>query len=576
MKTKFVALLAIITAFFLAGCGEPQQPEATVESGADASFQYDAIIRGGTVYDGGGQPGAVADIAIADDRIAAVGDLSGATAEMVIDATGKAVAPGFVNMLSWAPASLLEDGQGLSDIAQGVTLEVFGEGWTMGPLPEGEGLPRFVTDILNMDPNEKPPWTTLGEYMEYLERGGVSPNVASFVGATTLRLHQIGQEDRAPTEQEMETMRELTRQAMEEGALGLGSSLIYPPAFFATTEELVELAKVVGEYGGMYISHMRSEGNSIEAAVDELITIAREANIPAEIYHLKFAGKNNWDKFDTIIKKIETARAAGIRITADMYTYPAGGTGLTATMPPWGSDGGLEALRERLRDPQIRAKIIEEMNTPTDEWENMLQSAGAEGILLIGFQNDEFKPYIGKTLAEVAKLRGASPAETAVDLIEQDGSRVEAMYFMMSEENIKKKIALPWVSFGSDAEALAPQGKVLDRPLHPRTYGTFARLLGHYVRDEKVIPLADAIRKLTSFPAETLGIKNRGRLKEGYFADVVVFDPDTIQDHATFEKPHQLSTGVQHVFVNGVRVFKNGEHTGATPGKFVRGPGYHN
>ncbi len=573
MKNRFFTSLLVAAIVALSGCGESQKPEAVVQTDHKPSVHYDTIIHSGTLYDGSGKPGVKGDIAIDGDRIVAMGNLADATADNTIDATGKAVAPGFVNMLSWAVSSLMDDGRGLSDIVQGVTLEVFGEGWTMGPLPEGD-LPQSITDDLGIKAGERPPWTTLGEYMEHLEGLGISPNVASFVGGTTLRIHQIGQEDRAPTDQEMENMRQLTRQAMEEGALGLGTSLIYPPAFFATTEELVELAKVVGEYDGMYISHMRSEGNNIEEAVDELITIAREGNIPAEIYHLKFAGKNNWGKFDTIVNKVEEARAAGIRVSADMYTYTAGGTGLTATMPPWGSDGGLEALRERLRDPETRAKIISEMNTPTDEWENMLQAASPEGILLIGFKNEEFKPYIGKTLAEVAVIRGTTPAETAADLVEQDGSRIEAMYFMMSEENIKKKIALPWVSFGSDAEAVEPKGKVIERPLHPRTYGTFVRLLGKYVRDEQVIPLAEAIRKLTSLPTENLKIHDRGRLREGYFADVVVFNPDTIQDHATFENPHQLSTGMEHVFINGEQVLKDGQHTGATPGRFVRGPGY--
>jgi N-acyl-D-amino-acid deacylase len=418
-------------------------------------------------------------------------------------------------------------------------------------------------------------WTTLGEYLEYLVERGISTNVASFVGATTVRIHEIGFDDRPPSEEELERMRALVRQAMEDGALGVGSSLIYTPAFYASTEELIELCKIASEYGGMYISHMRSEGVQLLEAVDELTTIAREANIPAEIYHLKAGGEANWHKMGQVIEKVEAAQKEGLKITADMYTYTAGATGLNATMPPWVQEGGFEEWVKRLKDPDIRKRVLKEMKTPTDKWENLLLLAGsAEKVLLVGFRTEELKPLTGKTLAEVAASRGKSPEETAMDLVIEDGSRVGSVYFLMSEENVKKQIALSWVAFDSDAESAAPEGVFLKSNPHPRAYGNFARLLGKYVRREKVIPLEEAIRRLTSFPAENLKIKKRGALKVGHFADVVLFDPKTIQDHATFEEPHQYSTGVRDVFVNGVQVLKDGEHTGAKPGRVVRGPGW--
>ena len=534
--------------------------------------QYDVILRGGTIYDGSGGPPFVGDVAIRGDSIVAVGDIGRASAATEIDVTGLAVAPGFINMLSWATESLIEDGRSLSGIKQGVTLEIFGEGSSMGPLNEA-----MKQEMLEQqgDIKYEIPWTTLGEYLEHLVERGISTNVASFIGATTVRVHEIGYEDRPPTPEELERMRALVRQAMEEGALGVGSSLIYAPAFYAKTDELIELARIASEYGGMYISHMRSEGNRLLEAVDELITIAREANIPAEIYHLKAAGVENWPKIDEVIAKVEAARAEGLRITANMYTYTAGATGLDAAMPPWVQEGGLQQWKARLQDPQIRARLRREMTTPTDEWESLYLLAGSpEQVILVGFKQDSLKYLTGKTLAEVARMRGKSPEETAMDLVVQDDSRVETVYFLMSEDNVKKQIALPWMSFGSDAGSLAPEGVFLKSNPHPRAYGNFARLLGKYVREEKVIPLEEAVRKLTTLPAENLKLRRRGALRPGYFADVVVFDPATITDHATFENPHQLATGMVHVFVNGVQVLRDGEHTGAKPGRVVRGPGW--
>ena len=533
---------------------------------------YDVIIRDGTVYDGSGGPGVTADVGIVGDSIAAIGDLDGAAARTEIDASGLAVTAGFINMLSWATESLIEDGRAQSDIRQGVTLEVFGEGWSMGPLTE-----EMKAEEIRQQGDIKfdITWTTLGEYLEHLETRGVAVNVASFVGATTLRIHEIGHADRPPTPEELARMQALARQAMEEGALGLGSSLIYAPAFYAETPELVALARAVGESGGMYISHMRSEGNRLLEAVTELITIAREAGVPAEIYHLKAAGRTNWPKMDSVIAMVEAAQGEGLRITADMYTYPAGATGLDAAMPPWVQEGGHDAWVERLRDPAIRRRVAREMRTPSDDWENLFLSAGSpENVLLVGFKQDSLKHLTGKSLAEVATMRGTSPEETAMDLVVLDDSRVGTVYFLMSEENIRKQIALPWVSFGSDAGAPATEGVFLKSNPHPRAYGNVARLLGKYVREERVIPLAEAIRRLTALPAERLGIRRRGALVPGYLADVVVFDPASITDHATFQEPHQYATGVRHVFVNGVQVLADGEHTGALPGRVVRGPGW--
>ena len=554
-------MLRVITSLFLlafVGCSTSQDG-------------YDVLIRQGRLYDGTGEPPREASIGIRGDRIAAIGALDNATAELIVEARGLAVAPGFINMLSWADEPLLVDGRSQSDIRQGVTLEVFGEGSSMGPLNE-----RMKAEQLASQGDLKYPidWTTLGEYLSGLERKGVSTNVASFVGATTVRIHEIGYADRPPTPEELERMKELVRQGMREGALGVGSSLIYAPAFYAKTPELIELARAARESGGMYISHMRSEGARLLEAIDELIDIARQAKVPAEIYHFKAAGRPNWEKTEAAIARIEAARTDGLRITADVYTYPAGATGLNATMPPWVQEGGFDQWVARLKDPSIRARVKREMTTPTDQWENFFEGASPDGILLSGFKSDALKPLTGKTLGEVAKMRGKPAEDTAIDLVIEDGSRVEAVYFLMSEDNLRKKLRLPWVSFASDAGSLSAEGPFLKSNPHPRAYGNFARWLGRYVRDEKIVPLEDAIRRLSSQPAENIGIKDRGRLAEGYFADVVVFNPAAIQDHATYEKPHQYATGVVHVFVNGTQVLKDGEHTGAKPGRVVRGPGY--
>ncbi len=535
---------------------------------SSCSKDYDVIIRNGTVYDGSGNTPIQTDIGIKGDVIDTLGNLSGFTAKREVDATGLAVSPGFINMLSWATNSLITDGKSQSDIRQGVTLEVFGEGTSMGPLSA-----QAKEEI--EEEGDKVEWETLGEYLEYLEKKGVSTNVASFLGATTLRTYTIGYENRPPTAEELDAMRMLTRQAMEEGALGIGSSLIYAPAFYSSTEELIEICKIAAEYGGMYISHMRSEGNRFLESIDELMRISSEAGLPAEIYHLKASGADNWHKMDLAFAKIDSARAAGLQITTDMYTYTAGSTGLDAAMPPWVQEGGYDEWAKRLQDPEIRERLKVEMTTPTDEWENLLYAAGTpEKCLLVGFKNDSLKYLTGKTLGEVAKMRGKSPEETAMDLVWQDGSRVQVVYFLMSEENVKKQIALPYMSFGSDAGSLATEGVFLESSTHPRAYGNFARLLGKYVRDEKIISLEEAIYKLTTLPATNLKIRSRGALKVGYYADIAIFDPNEIQDHATFDKPHQYSTGMVHVFVNGKQVLKNGNHTGKKPGRAVRGPGW--
>jgi len=558
MKCKLTYLICLVIIINLFSC--EQKPD------------YDIIIRGGTLYDGSGEPAIITDVGISGDRIAAMGDLGQSTSIMEIDATGLAVAPGFINMLSWATESLIEDGRSLGDIKQGVTLEVFGEGWSMGPLNETMKKEEVESQgDIKFDIN----WTTLNEYLDYLVQKGISTNIASFVGATTVRIHQLGYENRPPTTEELENMKALVRQAMEEGALGVGSSLIYAPAFYAQTDELIELCKVVAEYDGMYISHMRSEGDRLLEALDELFTISREANIPAEIYHLKAAGESNWDKLDQVIAKIDSAQKAGLKITADMYNYPAGATGLDASMPPWVQEGGYNTWAERLKDPEIRERLKSEIANPGDGWENLYSAAGStDNILLVSFKNDTLKYLTGKTLTEVSNLRGTSPEETIMDLVVDDGSRVGTVYFLMSEENIKRQIALPYVSFCSDAGSLAPEGNFLKSNPHPRAYGNFARLLGKYVREEKVIPLNEAIYRLTGLPASNLKIKERGLLEEGYFADVVIFDPETIEDLATFSEPHQFANGVLHVFVNGVQVLREGDHTNEFPGVVVRGPGW--
>ncbi|MCK6562160.1 D-aminoacylase [bacterium] len=532
--------------------------------------KYDVVIRNGMIYDGSGAEPYAGDVAINADTIAVLGRIENAAAAREIDARGLAVAPGFINMLSWATVSLLEDGRSQSDLRQGVTLEIFGEGWSEGPLNE-----KMKQEVLEQqgDIRYEVSWTTLGEYLNYLEQRGISTNVASFVGATTVRIHELGYENRPPTAAELERMKALVRQAMAEGALGVSSSLIYAPAFYAQTEELIELCKVASEYDGLYISHLRSEGNRLLEAVEELLHIARSAGLPAEIYHLKAAGQSNWHKLDEVIAKIEAARAQGLRITADMYNYTAGATGLDAAMPPWVQEGGYHAWAQRLRDPALRRRVLAEMTTPSDEWENLMLHAGPENVLLVGFKADSLKYLTGQSLAEVAQRRGKAPAETAMDLVIQDGSRVEAVYFLMSEENLKKQMRLPWMSFCSDAASQAPEGNFLKSSVHPRAYGSFARLLGKYVRQEGVITLPEAIRRLTALPAANLGLPRRGLLARGNFADVVIFDPAVIQDHATYAQPQQYATGVVHVFVNGTQVLRDGEHTGARPGRVVRGRG---
>ncbi len=542
-----------------------------IPADAAQTQSYDVLIKNGTVYDGSGGRSRRADIGLKGDKIVAVGDLKSAQATTVIDADGLAVAPGFINMLSWAVDDLIIDGRSMGDIKQGVTTEIFGEGDSMGPLNEEMKRRRLAAQGDLKFPIE---WTTLAEYLQHLEKRGVAPNVASYIGATTIREYVVGLEDKKATPEQLEQMRELVRKEMEAGGLGVGSSLIYAPAFYASTEELIEMCKVAAKYKGKYISHMRSEGNRLIEGVEELIRIAREAKIPAEIYHLKAAGKTNWPKMDRVIAMVEKARREGLKVTADMYTYPAGSTGLDASMPPWVHDGGYEALFKRLQDPATRKKIGEAIRTPSNEWENLYLSAGSgDRVLLVGFKNDSLKQYTGKTLAEVAKLRGKDEIETIMDLVLEDRSRVGTVYFMMSEENIKKQIKLPWVSLGSDAGSMATEGVFLKSSTHPRAYGNFARLLGKYVREEKVITLEEAVRRLTKLPATNLGLDHRGLLKAGYFADVVVFDPKTIADNATFEKPHQYAVGMKHVFVNGRQVLKDGEHTGAKPGRALWGPG---
>ena len=564
----WVALLSVL---ILAGCnGESTGTRGPAPEPAEP--RYDVVILDGLVYDGlGGEP-VEADIAVRGDRIAAIGDFGPSDAAAAIDAAGMAVAPGFINMLSWATETLIEDGRGLSDLRQGITLEVFGEGWSMGPLNES-----MKTEVIARqgDIRFDVEWATLGEYLEYLEARGISPNVASFVGATTVRMHELGEADRAPSPDELGRMQALVAGAMREGALGVGSSLIYAPGFYADTDELVALAATAAQFGGSYISHMRSEGNRLVESVQELIEIARRSGAPAEIYHLKAAGRDNWDKLDRVFELVEAARAEGLDIRADMYNYTAGATGLDAAMPPWVQEGGHDAWVRRLQDPQIRQRMIDEMATPSDDWENLyLAAGGAENLLFYSFKNEELKPLTGKTLAEVAAMRGTSPEQTMIDLVIEDDSRVGTIYFLMSEDNIARKIAKPWMAFGSDAGAYAPEGVFLESSTHPRAYGNVARLLGKYVREQQVITLTEAVRRLTSYPADNLGLNNRGRLAPGYYADIVVFDPAVVQDHATFEDPHRLATGVRDVFVNGEVVLRDAEHTGAMPGRVVRGPGW--
>jgi N-acyl-D-amino-acid deacylase len=565
-----VCLRSLAAVIVVGGCtrGGAVQP-----SPAPNTTRYDLVIRGGTVYDGSGNAPFTGDVAVRGDRIVAIdtGGRRGFQAGREVSARGMAVAPGFINLMS-SHEPLFVDGRGQSDVRQGVTLEVFGEGDSMGPLSDSmKVLARTEQGDLKFPVT----WTTLGQGLDALVAHGVSPNVASFVGAATVRVHELGWDDRAPSSTELARMQALVRQAMDEGALGVASALIYAPGFYAKTPELIALASAAAPAGGIYISHMRSEGTRLLEATDELLTIAREAHIRAEIYHLKAAGQPNWGKMDAVIAKVDSARGAGAAITADMYTYTAGATGLDASMPPWVQEGGYAAWANRLKDPAIRARVKREMDTPTGEWENLFLGTGSpDRILLIGFKADSLKQYTGKTLAEVAKLRGTSPEETAMDLVIKDGSRVSTVYFLMSEENVRKEVVLPWVSFGSDEGAYTASGVFLLSNAHPRAYGNFARFLGTYVRDERLVPLEAAIHRLSALPAENLRLHDRGHVAPGYFADLVIFNPATIRATATFEHPAQYATGVRDVFVNGVAVLSGGEPTGATPGRAVRGPGW--
>jgi N-acyl-D-amino-acid deacylase len=534
--------------------------------GAAAQPQSDVVLRNGLVCDGAGSPCVAGGLAVTGDKILKAGDVSADHGRIDIDVHGQVIAPGFINMMS-GPDGLFADGRGLSDLLQGVTLEIFGEGESMGPINDEM---RAEALAQQSDIKYDITWHTLGEGLEALARRGVSPNVASFIGAATPRVYVLGRANRAPTSAELGRMRDLVAKAMQDGALGVASALIYQPGNYARTEELIALAEVAAKYNGLYISHIRNEGDHEMEAVDELITIARQARIPAEIYHLKVAGAKNWGRLPDVIRRIEVARTEGLRITADMYTYPAGATGLDAAMPPWVQEGGLEAWRKRLQDPAIRKRVKDEM-LHSDKYDNLLAAAGSpDKVLLVGFRSEKLKPLTGKTLGEVARMRHASPEDTAMDLVIEDDSRVETVYFLMSEDNIRKQIVLPWVSFGADADPEGVDGVFLKFSTHPRAFGNFARVYARYVRDEKLLSVSEAVRKMTSLPAANLGIANRGLLRPGYFADIAVFDPATIQDHATFEKPRQLATGVSEVFVNGVQVVHNGRHSGAKPGRVVR------
>ena len=549
----------------------PTARVAAINAPRQSAMVYDLLIRGGTIYDGSGGAPYVGDVGIHGDRIVYAGPIREASARRLVDASGLAVAPGFINMLSWSNESLLVDPRGQSELRQGVTTEVMGEGWSMGPLND-----EMKALSIKRQGDIKYPiqWTTLGEYLNFLERKGTSLNIASFVGATTIRQHELGERAVDPNPAELQRMRALVRQAMEEGAMGVGSSLIYPPATFAKTDELVALVSEAGKCGGMYISHMRSEGDRLLESVDELIDIAKRSGAPAEIYHLKQAGRGNWNKLGQVIAHVEAARAKGLRITADIYTYTAGGTGVAASMPPWLQDGGNEVMLARLKDPAIVSRVKREMLKPGSNWENLYYHAGPDGIRLASVTEPSLKPLIGKTFAEIAKLRGVSPEQAVIDVTIADQGRAGAIYFLMDENNVRTQTAIPWMSFGSDAEASAPEGMFLKSSTHPRAYGNFARFLGKYVRDEKTTTLAEAVRRLTALPATNLGIRDRGRLAPGLAADVVVFDPTTIADHATYEKPMQYATGVRDVFVNGTQVLMGGEPTGKTPGRFVKGPGW--
>ena len=575
MKSPIRSALIGALALLAASCASQPRTVSSPMAAAPAPAPmpvYDVVIRGGTIYDGSGGTPYVGDVLINGDRIVAVGGPAAkARGRTEINAAGLAVSPGFINMLSWATESLIADGRGLSDTVQGVTLEVFGEGWSMGPL----NAEMKALELKRQQDIKYPlEWTSLAEYLEWLAARGVTPNVASFVGATTVRVHELGEVDVDPTPEQLARMRALVRRAMKDGAVGVGSSLIYAPANFAETDELIALSEEAARCGGMYISHIRDEGPRLLESIDELIEISRKSGAPAEIYHFKQSGRDNWHKIDAAIARVEAARSAGHRITADMYTYPASSTGFDAAFPLWIQDGGIEKWVERLKDPELRAKALAWMRGPEATENTKIVVNEPDKVLLVGFKTDALKPLTGKTLGEVARERAKSPEETAADLIVADETRIQVVYFGMSEDNVRRHVGLPWMSFGSDASSQAPEGVFLKSSTHPRAYGNFARLLGKYVREEKATTLPDAIRRLTSFPASNLAIKERGWLRPGYYADVVVFDPARIEDHATFQQPQQLATGVRNVFVNGVQVVKDGVHTGAKPGRVVRGPGW--
>lgn len=532
--------------------------------------EYDILIKNGSIYDGSGQIPYIADIAINDDRIVAIGALKEEHAASVIDATGLAVTPGFFNMLSHAHLSLLKDGRAISDVVQGVTFEVLSE-ISLSPItPTTAAMLGALFGESALDIT----WSSLDEYLKTVQRHGISPNVATFVSAGTVRMNIIGTNDTAPSPDQMKAMKSQVREAMQDGALGLTTALIYAPSSFATTEELIELAKVASEHGGIYTAHIRSEANQVHDAIDETLMIGKEANIPVHIHHLKTAGQPNWQKLEDIIRQINTERAKGASITADMYTYVAGSSGLSAAMPTWVQAGGLEMWIKRLNDADIRARVKAEMATNANDWENLGYLATPEGMILVDFQNSDLKKYAGKSLRHVADERQQDPRDTIIDLVIQDKSRVGTMYFLMSEDNVRRQLNQPWIMFGSDAITASAQGSDLKKPVHPRTYGNVARLLGKYVQKEGVLPLEEAVRRLTSLPAKTLGISDRGILEPGYFADIVIFDPTSVKDKATFEQPHQLATGMEYVLVNGTLVVEQGQHTGAKPGRTIRGPGW--
>lgn len=528
--------------------------------------EYDLIIRNGTIYDGSGRLPFEGDVAVKGDRIVRVGPRLPGNAARVIDATGNAIAPGFINAFSHATYSLVTDPLAEADLRQGVTLEILGEGDSPGPFnaEQAAQLRRHVPIPFE--------WRTLGEYLAALEKRGTAVNFAAWVGATTVRANVLGIADVKPTPDQLIKMRALVRRAMEEGALGLSTALIYVPGSFADTEELAALASEAGRCGGIYVSHMRSEGDHFLEALDELIEIARRSGAPAETFHIKVGAPGNWPKMATALARIRAARAAGVRITANMYPYSASSTGMTASLPPWVQQGGEDAMRIRLKNPMIRSRVIAEMRDPAPSWENVMNGAGgAKGVVLSSFRNEKLRHFTGKTLAEVAALRGVSAEEAALQLIEEEHGKLYVFYFTMNEDNLRMQVREPYVSFGSDASAMTITPEAMRSGQHPRGFGTFARIFARYVRDEKLLTVQEAVRRLTSLPAANYSLPDRGWLKPGYLADIVVFDPAKIQDRATYRQPFSYAIGVSDVIVNGVPALANGEPTGARAGRFVRG-----